>query len=372
MSKAQEEKKNTEAVAAELQSREGYNGNPSGISEESGSVGTAVSGGNSKESSPPKAFEGEQSKNGRRAKKNPVPKVARPSPRRRRKGYAARRERRISSLFIAPSLIGILIFYALPFAVILFYAFVDNPINKEFVFLDNFISLFKNAAFKRAAANTLKISLTAVPLAVVLSLFLAMALETNIPMKSRFRTFFLSPMMVPAASVVLIWQVLFHHNGAVNDIMSLLGLPGQDWLNSDYAPIVIVVLFLWKNLGYNMIIFMSALANIPRGPLEAAAVDGAGKFRQFVSIKLRYLSPSILFVTIISLINSFKVFREIYLLTGNYAYESLYTLQHYMNNMLRRLDYQKLSAASIVMFLVMVAIVGVLFIVENKFGRDVE
>lgn len=371
MSKIQEEKKNTEAAVASAESCEGYNGNPSGASEESGFVGTVVSGGNSNESSPPKAFE-EDGKQRRRVKKAEKPKGRHPLPRRRRKGYAARRERRVSSLFIAPSLIGILIFYALPFAVILFYAFVDNPINKEFVFLDNFISLFKNAAFKRAAVNTLKISLTAVPLAVVLSLFLAMALETNIPMKSRFRTFFLSPMMVPAASVVLIWQVLFHHNGAVNDIMSLLGLPGQDWLNSDYAPIVIVVLFLWKNLGYNMIIFMSALANIPRGPLEAAAVDGAGKFRQFVSIKLRYLSPSILFVMIISLINSFKVFREIYLLTGNYAYESLYTLQHYMNNMLRRLDYQKLSAASIVMFLVMVAIVGVLFIIENRFGRDVE
>lgn len=280
--------------------------------------------------------------------------------------------KRSSALFIAPSFLGILLFYALPFLVIIFYSVVDNPINREFVFLENFIKLFKNSAFRMAAKNTLLISVTALPLAVLLSLLLAVALEREVPLKSKFRTFFLSPMMVPAASVVLIWQVLFHNNGAVNDILKLIGLSGVDWLKSDFAPVVVVLLFLWKNLGYNMIIFMSAISNIPREPVEAAAVDGAGKLQQFLHIKLRYLSPSILFVGIISLINSFKVFREIYLLTGNYPYESLYTLQHFMNNMLRKLDYQNLSAASIIMFIVMVAIVGILFLIENKFGKDVE
>ncbi len=285
---------------------------------------------------------------------------------------AEKKLKRSSMLFIAPSFLGILLFYALPFLVIIFYSVVDNPINREFVFLDNFVKLFKNSAFRMAAKNTLIISITALPLAVLLSLLLAVALEREVPLKSKFRTFFLSPMMVPAASVVLIWQVLFHNNGAVNDMLALLGLGGVDWLKSDMAPVVVVLLFLWKNLGYNMIIFMSAIANIPREPVEAAAVDGAGKLQQFLHIKLRYLSPSILFVGIISLINSFKVFREIYLLTGNYPYESLYTLQHFMNNMLRKLDYQNLSAASIIMFIVMVVIVGALFLIENKFGKDVE
>ena len=93
---------------------------------------------------------------------------------------------------------------------------------------------------------------------------------------------------------------------------------------------------------------------------------------KFLSIKLRYLSPTILFVTILSLINSFKVFREVYLLTGDYPYESLYMLQHFMNNTFRSLDYQKLSAAAVIMAIVMVVLIALLFKVEDWFGKDVE
>jgi multiple sugar transport system permease protein len=121
-----------------------------------------------------------------------------------------------------------------------------------------------------------------------------------------------------------------------------------------------------------MILFMAALGNIPREQIEAAAVDGAGPVRRFFAIKLRYLSPSILFVTILSLINSFKIFREVYLLAGNYPYDRLYLLQHYMNNIFGALDYQRLSAAAVIMALVMVVIIGGLFIAEDRFGKDVE
>ena len=89
-------------------------------------------------------------------------------------------------------------------------------------------------------------------------------------------------------------------------------------------------------------------------------------------IKLRYLSSSILFVTILSLINSFKIFREVYLLTGDYPYETLYMLQHYMNNMFRSLDYQKLSAAAILMSMVMIVLIGILFFAENVLGKDLD
>jgi len=283
-----------------------------------------------------------------------------------------RRARLNSAAFLAPSLIGVLLFFFIPFCVIIFYSMVDNPINREFVGLNNFIRVLKNNAFQDAAKNTLRFSLFAVPLAVVFSLLLAMLLENKIPMRSRFRTFFLSPMMVPVASVVLIWQVIFHYNGALNGLNALFGIAPVDWMKSDYNQLVVVVLFLWKNLGYNMILFMSALSNIPRELLEAAAVDGAGPVKRFFHIKLRYLSPTILFVTILSLINSFKVFREVYLLTGNYPYEGLYLLQHFMNNTFNSLDYQKLSAAAIIMAIVMTAIIGVLFLVESRFGKDVE
>lgn len=283
-----------------------------------------------------------------------------------------RRGKRISWGYLFPSLAGVLLFFVLPFLVVIYYSMVDNPINKQFVFFENFVKVFNNAAFQQAASNTMKFSLVAVPLAVVLSLLLAMMLESEIPFKSQFRTFFLSPMMVPVASIILIWQVLFHFNGIVNDFIAIFGADKVDWIKSSHAQVVIVILFLWKNLGYNMILFMAALSSIPKDILEVAILESATPFQIFFHIKLRYLSSTILFVTIMSLINSFKVFREIYLLTGNYPYDTIYMLQHFMNNAFGQLDYQKLSAAAIMMSIVMVVLIGILFLTESYFGKDVE
>ena len=283
-----------------------------------------------------------------------------------------REERLGGAGFLWPSLLGVGLFYIIPFGVVVYYSLINNPIQREFVGLDNFVALFKNAAFRQAARNTLTFSGIAVPAAVILSLLLALALECRIPMKSQLRTFFLSPLMVPVASVVLIWQVLFHYNGVLNSVLGLVGDARIDWFNSQWGMVPVVLLYLWKNLGYNMILFMAALANIPRDLLEVATIEGASPAYRFFAIKLRYLSPTLLFVTIFSMINSFKVFREVYLLTGDYPYETLYMLQHYMNNMFERLDYQKLSAAAVVMAIALVIIIALLFYAENRFGKDVE
>ncbi|MBQ8612025.1 MAG: sugar ABC transporter permease [Oscillospiraceae bacterium] len=275
-------------------------------------------------------------------------------------------------LFLSPSLAGVGLFFIVPFLVVIYYAMVDNPVQHNFVWFKNFASVLKNTAFQDAARNTAAFSVVAVPLAVLLALGLALLLEAKIPFRSHFRTFFLSPMMVPTASIVLIWQVLFHQNGVINQFTEAFGVQAIDWLKSDYNQLVILTLFLWKNLGYNMILFMAALGNIPKELIEVSMLDGAGSWRQFWRIKLHYISPALLFVTILSLINSFKVFREAYLLAGDYPYESLYMLQNFMNNTFRSLDYQKLSSAAILMSIVMVVIIGALFIAENRFGKDVE
>ncbi len=277
-----------------------------------------------------------------------------------------------SLCFLSPSLLGVGIFFIVPFGVVVYYSLIDGIGSRKFVFLENFVKLFHNSAFLMASRNTLHFSLLAVPLAVVLAIVLALMLEARIPLKSQFRTFFLSPMMVPVASVVLIWQVLFNYNGTVNEFLLLLGRDKIDWFQSDYSQYVVLFLFLWKNLGYNMILFMAGLSNIPRELLEVADVEGASETYKFFAIKLRYLSPTVLFVTILSLINSFKVFREVYLLTGDYPYETLYMLQHFMNNTFKSLDYQKLSAAAVIMAIVMVVLIALLFKAEDWFGKDVE
>lgn len=283
-----------------------------------------------------------------------------------------KKSKRSSRLFLAPSFFGVFLFFVLPFFVVIYYSFVNNPIMGKFVWLDNFVKVLNNQAFIRAIKNTAVFSGIAVPLAVILSLLLAIVLNQKLPFHSQFRTAFLSPMMVPVASIVLIWQVLFHYNGAINDILVKLGGDKIDWLKSKYAIIVIVILFLWKNLGYNMIMFMAALGSLPMDLIEVAQLESANRWQIFVHIKLRYMSSTILFVTIMSLISSFKVFREVYLLTENHPYESIYLLQHFMNNMFASLDYQKLSAAAIIMSIAMIVIIGGLFTIENHFGKDVE
>jgi multiple sugar transport system permease protein len=290
------------------------------------------------------------------------------------KGKLTANERKsaLSWLFLLPSLLGVFLFFVAPFFVVIYYSVINNSIQMEFVGFKNYVNVWNNAAFRLAGLNTFKFSFVAVPLAVVLSLFLAAVMESRIPFKSYFRSFFLSPLMVPTASVVLIWQVMFHQNGIVNNALQVFGGGRIDWLKSDYAQIVIVVLFLWKNLGYNMILFMAALASIPKDLLEVASLENANKFQIFWMIKLRYLSSTILFVTIMSLINSFKVFREVYLMTGDYPYDPLYMLQHFMNNTFTSLDYQKLSSAAIIMFIVVTGLVFIMYSIENRYGKDVE
>lgn len=283
------------------------------------------------------------------------------------------KSRRVSWLFLSPSLFGVTLFFLLPYFIIIFYSFAMNPpTDHSFVGFKNYISVLNNVAFRTASFNTIKFTLLAVPLAVVLPLLLAMLLDMKIPFKSQFRTAFLTPLMVPVASVVLVWQVVFHYNGLANDILNDLKIDSIDWFNSEEALLVIVVLFLWKNLGYNMILFMAALGSVPRDLLEVAYLENASGWNIFWNIKFRYMTSTLLFVTIMSIINSFKVFREIFLLKGAHPTSYIYMLQTYMNNKFDALDHHLLSAAAIIMSIVMIIIIGVLFVLEGRVGKDIE
>ena len=290
--------------------------------------------------------------------------------RRKRLSVELKRRRRASFWFLSPSVAGVTLFFLAPFTVVLYYAFTSKSVSGEFVGLANFKALFENSAFSRAAVNTIILLVTAVPLAVLLSLGLALLLEKELPLKSFLRTAFLSPLMVPVASVVLIWQVLFHQNGVINSFLAGYGIEAVDWFHSSFSRFVVLLLYLWKNLGYNMILFTAAIASIPKEQLELADLEGAGAFRKFFSVKIHYISSTVLFVTILSLISAMKIFREVYLLTGAYPYETLYLLQHFMNNTFESMDYQKLSSAAILLALAMSVVIAVFFLVERRLGKD--
>lgn len=274
--------------------------------------------------------------------------------------------------FLAPSGLGVLAFFIIPFLVIVYYSIIDNPIQTNFVGVKNYVQLAHNQAFLQALGNTFRFSVIAVPLAVILPLLLAMLLDCRIPGKSIFRTIYISPLVVPVASVVLVWQVMFDKNGALNSIIKGMGADPVNWMDSVYNQFIVLSLFLWKNLGYNMILFMAGLGNIPMELIEVAKLENASSWQIFWKIKIRYLSSTVFFVMIISLINSFKIFREVYLLTGGYPYGNIYYLQHFMNNQFEKLDYSRISTAAVIMSVFMVIIIGLLFIVEDKFGKEVE
>jgi multiple sugar transport system permease protein len=268
--------------------------------------------------------------------------------------------------FLAPSLMGFLIFFFIPFIGGLYYSFVDSPVGGSFVGLANYIDLLKNPVFLKAGKNTLIFTAVSVPLNILLSLGLAMLLNRKLYGRNLIRMAFIIPLVVPVASVVLVWQILFDINGSLNALLTSLGMLPVDWMKTDFARGVVIVVYLWKNIGYNMVLFLAGLQNIPAEYYEAADIDGASSRRKFASITLVYLTPTLFFTFVMSIINSFKVFREVYLISGAYPHDSIYMLQHYMNNKFASLDYQMLTSAAFIMAVFIYILVLVLFKIQSK------
>ena len=162
-----------------------------------------------------------------------------------------------------------------------------------------------------------------------------------------YKTSILLPMAIPVASVVLLWKLLFYPQGLLGQLAGLVGLAGQDWLNQPSAFGILVVTYIWKNTGYDMMLWLAGLNAIPQELHEAARVDGAGPWQCFCFITLPGLKGTAFLTAVLSIINSFKVFREAYLVAGDYPHESIYMLQHLFNNWFVSLDIQKMSAASV-------------------------
>ncbi|SDE14587.1 multiple sugar transport system permease protein [Paenibacillus sp. UNCCL117] len=274
--------------------------------------------------------------------------------------------------FLAPSLLGFSLFFAIPFAISIYYSFNDQVSDGTFVWFNNYKELLLSSSFRKAAGNTLLFAGVSVPLLIVLSLTLALFLNQRICLRNAMQTAIVLPLVVPVASIVMIAQIFIDWNGALNAWLHRIHLPRIDWLNSDGSLIILAMIYIWKNIGYNMILFVAGLQTIPRSYYETALVEGAGKIRRFTGITLVYLTPTMLFVILMSIVNSFKVFREIYLLAGPYPYDRIYMMQHYMNNMFFSLDIQKLTAAAVLMVGCMVMLVSVLLSFERRFQRNME
>jgi len=269
-------------------------------------------------------------------------------------------------LFILPGLLGFIVFYIWPFIISLGYAFLDRPVGGSFVGFANFADLLTNRAYLLGLTNTLRFIGISVPINLALSLGVAMLINKMPRYRELVSLFFLIPLVIPSGSMVSFWRSLFALDGVLNGFLHEFGIARINWLNSEFAMLVMVLIFIWKNLGYNMILYMAGLSSVPRDYYEAAWVDGAKPWQTFWKITFPHLMPTTVLAFIMSIINSFKVFREIFLITGAYPHESIYTLQHFMNNMFASLNYPRLTTATTILVAVIALFTQALLRFERK------
>ena len=283
--------------------------------------------------------------------RRPLPALP-PAPHKRRARPG--REGRAAALFLLPSLLGTAVFVLLPFAETVRRSFFDG-LGRSFTGLANYRSVLQNSAFRLAAGNTARFLCTCVPVLLLVSLGLALGVRAVGRRRDGrptvrgnvFRTSFLLPMAIPVASIVVLWQALFAQNGLVNGALQALGAQPVDFMGTGAAFWVLVFTYVWKNSGYDMILWLAGLDGIPGELYEAAAVDGANARQQFFWITLPNLLPTLALVGVLSLLNSFKAFREAFLVGGAYPHESMYLLQHLFNNWFLSLDLPRLTAAAV-------------------------
>ena len=274
-------------------------------------------------------------------------------------------------LLCLPAIFGLCLFFIIPFELCIYMSFTKSTINPEFVGFANYIEIFNSSAFRLAAGNTFKFIAVAVPLIMIFSLFIALFLYRKLKGHDFFRAVFIFPLVLPAASVVLFFQVIFTNGGVLDSILKTFGVPVVDWMNSPFAFVSLVILYVWKNCGYNIVLFLAALNSIPLNYYEAADIDGANGKDKFFNITLPLIMPYSFFILIISVVNSFKAFREAYILYGSYPNQSIYMLQHFMNNNFQNLNYIRLSVGAILVFLIIFVAVFFMLKLKNKMG-DVE
>lgn len=244
-----------------------------------------------------------------------------------------------------PQVTGVGIFIVLPFCDVVRRSFFTAMTGK-FCGFRNYLTIFQNEAFLLAIKNTIKFAGTCLPILILVSLGLSAMIYFS-RWSKLMKSALLFPMAVPTAVVVLVWKMLFYREGMLNGMLSALSLPQQDFIGSSAAFFVLVGSYLWKNIGYTVVLWMAGMAGISHTMLEAARVDGASEFRCFVSMILPNLKPVFLTIIILSFLNSFKVFREAYLVAGAYPEDSIYMIQHLFNNWFLKLDVDKMAAAAV-------------------------
>lgn len=287
-------------------------------------------------------------------------------------GSITRRNRRIAYAFLLPNLIGFLSFTLIPIIVAFYLSFLKwdfaNP--PVFIGIKNFSRLLRDEGFLISFWNTIYYTGVSVPMTIVISLFLAILIHQKLKGIKIFRTILFFPYISSMVAVAVVWNMLFHPTmGPINNFLHILGISHPpEWTSSVvWAMPAIILVGIWKQVGYYMIIYLAALQGIPEHLYEAATIDGATAWQKFRNVTLPMLTPATFFISILLIINSFKVFDQILIMTDGGPGRATNVLGFYLyNQAFLYFNFGYASAIAMILFLMVLVITLVQFKLENK------
>ncbi len=269
--------------------------------------------------------------------------------------------KKIVWMLLLPGLTGLLLFYAGPFIGGVWFSLTDGSYAGRFVGLANYQRVLQNSMFLLGLKNTWELSMFCAPL-IWLMAFLLSAMLFSLRQKGTvFRNILLLPYLAPSSAMLLIWTLLFDYGGAVNQLLAALGISRVFWLEGAALRLPIILLYVWKNTGFAVVLFSSALAAIHPMLYEYAALEGANWWDQLFRITMPQVLPTAFLVFVLAWVNAFRIFKEAYFIGGDYPARQIYTLQHFMNNKFVQLEYQDVTTAAYLFALGVLALFALMY-----------
>jgi multiple sugar transport system permease protein len=280
-------------------------------------------------------------------------------------------EGRWALAFLAPTLIGLAVLSAGPILATLAISLTkwDLLTAPQVIGLDNYVALLTDDRFQKALRNTFFYTIVSVPLGLAIALGLAVALNQKLRGIALIRTAYFLPVVTSTIAVALVWQWIYSpDSGLLNEVLGLVGIPPQKWLGDPtLAMPSIIAMSIWQGLGVNVIIFLAGLQTIPADLLDAASVDGAGRWSRFRRVTLPLLTPAIFFTGVLSLIGSFQVFDQIFVLVKPRPTDATITVVFFIyENGFKFFKMGYASAASWILFLIVALFTAIYFRSQNR------
>lgn len=294
-----------------------------------------------------------------------------------RRSRLHRREHRAALAFVAIPVIGFLAFTGYPLVFSVYASFTKWNGLSEPVFngLDNFVEMVGDTYFWQSMGNTI-FYMIGIPIGLILSLLLALALNRKMRGTTFFRTVYYVPVISSLAAVAILWQWAYNGDfGLVNQVLALFGVEGPNWLqNPDTVKPAIIIMAVWKGLGYSMLLYLAALQSVPRHLYEAAALDGAGAWGQFRHITVPLLSPVTFFLVVTSIIGGAQIFIEINIMTptGGPEFSSASIVWYIWQKAFNYLQMGYATAMSVVLGLLVFVVTAIQFRLNRRFQFSID